>query len=100
MTATARRETLLLPIAVLIQAAALVWLGSTWHPALAGIAAIGGRGALLILPRGFAQTLARVRTLAHSLRWYHCLWALLCLSEMGFRVRDVQSIEDNPLGGW
>src|SRR5438309_1233074 len=44
--------------------------------------------------------LAKSRTLAASLRWWHWLWLLVFLSGLVFRIRDIETIHDAPVDAW
>src|SRR6266566_2152461 len=44
--------------------------------------------------------LARIRTLAASMRWWHWLWLLVFISGLVFRVRDIETVQQAPLDAW
>lgn len=83
---------------VLSQAAALVWLGDRLNAALAAAILTSGALALIFVPAVTTQAVAGIR--AMNLEWWHWLWAMLFCSDFVFRIRDAQSIEDDPLDAW
>lgn len=83
---------------VLAQAAVLVWLGDRLNIVLATAILAAGALVLVFAPTAALQAIARVRQM--RIEWWHWIWALLFCSDFVFRIRDVQSIEDNPLDGW
>lgn len=100
MTAVLRRDNVLLAALLLVQVMLLVWLAGIMRTPRAALAVMGAVTAAFLAPTAMGQTLTRVRALIGHLRWWHGLWALLFCSDFVFRVRDIQSIEDNPLDGW
>ena len=100
MTAILRRDHFLLAALLIAQATLLVWLTGLMSAPQAALVVMGAAAAATFAPAALGQTFARIRTLAGHLSWWHALWALLFCSDFVFRVRDVQSIEDNPLDAW
>lgn len=100
MTAVFRRDLLLLAAVVLLQAAALVWIGNQLTAPLAAAIVVGVTASALVVPAAATQIFAHIRSLAARLQWWHGAWALLLCSDFVFRVRDVQAIQDNPLDMW
>lgn len=56
--------------------------------------------ALCVLLHALPQVIRRWRMLRQQLTWWHALWLLLFLSSLVFRIRDVQSIKDEPIDLW
>ena len=100
MTALLRRDFTLLAVLVLLQAGTLVWLGGAFDFRLAAVTVIGLLLAATVLPAAGSHALAGLRVLFHRLTWWQWLWALLFLSDLTFRERDVQSVMDSPLDAW
>jgi O-antigen ligase len=100
MTAILRRDNVLLAALLLLQAMLLVWLTGMMSAPQAALVVTGAAAAAVLAPLVIGQAWARIRTLASHLSWWHGLWALLFCSDFVFRVRDVQSIQDNPLDAW
>ena len=91
-------ELISLTAIVLVQAAVLVWLGDRLSAGLAAVILTGGAVAFFFAPKASAQALAGIRDL--NLQWWHWIWAMLFCSDFVFRIRDAQSIADDPLDGW
>lgn len=53
-----------------------------------------------ILLWGLRSAPAKLKSLRLQLRWWHFLWLFVFLSGQVFRIRDVQSIQSNPLDFW
>jgi O-antigen ligase len=49
---------------------------------------------------GAPAAIAKVRSLATRLRWWHWLWLLVYLSGLVFRVRDLDTARGSPLDVW
>jgi O-antigen ligase len=56
--------------------------------------------ALCVLLLALPQAMRRWRMLRQQLTWWHALWLLLFLSSLVFRIRDVESIRDEPIDLW
>src|SRR6266498_1158060 len=56
-------------------------------------------GSFIIL-WGLQSAPAKLKSLTTHLRWWHFLWLFVFLSGQVFRIRDVQSIQANPLDFW
>lgn len=71
------------------------------HGDVAAIAAlfVVPAGALL-LAVGTRRALGLLKSLTGHLRWWHTLWLLIFASALVFRVRGVNSIEQNPVDAW
>lgn len=91
-------EYLWLTAIVLAQAGTLVWLGDRLSAELAALILTVSAAAIIFVPRALSQALGTVR--AMKLEWWHWIWAMLFCSDFVFRIRDAQSIEDNPLDAW
>ena len=61
---------------------------STARTAVALIVLVG----IVLIPIALGQSFEKVTALVKSLQWWHGLWLILFLSELGFRTRDDQSI--------
>ena len=42
----------------------------------------------------------KIKTLLSKLHWWHVLWLLAFLSGLGFRIRETETIQENPLDFW
>ncbi len=91
---------ILLSTIVLLQAAVLVWLGDRLTAGVAAVVLIGGVAGCAAIPTAAAQAFARIRLLARTVQWWHWLWAFLFCSDFVFRLRNSQSIQDDPLDFW
>jgi O-antigen ligase len=54
----------------------------------------------VVLLWGLRSAAAKLETLRSQLRWWHFLWLFVFLSGQVFRIRDVASIQSNPLDVW
>jgi hypothetical protein len=86
--------------------ATLVLVGVCFHLATFALD-YGGTAALLIAfplaalaTRSLLWNPPKILDLFKDLRWYHGLWLLVFLSGLVFRVREVESIRENPLDYW
>jgi exopolysaccharide production protein ExoQ len=93
-------DSVFLTTIVLLQAALLVWLGDRLSATLAAIIVMSGVAVCATVPGAASQASALIRSLARNLRWWHWLWAFLFCSDFVFRMRDAQSIQDDPLDSW
>src|SRR5579884_3585878 len=100
MTTILRREWLIFIAFALLQAAAMVWLSSRFSAVSAAVIVVATTAAGIVLPGAVLGSVARIRVLFASLRWWHALWAMLLCSDFVFRIRDAQTIKDNPLDLW
>lgn len=55
---------------------------------------------ILAVPGALRQAAAGFGALRRQLRWWHLLWLLLFLSDMTFRIRDANEIQDSPVDFW
>lgn len=53
-----------------------------------------------ILFWGLSSAPTKLKSLRMQLRWWHFLWLFVFLSGQVFRIRDVASIQSNPLDVW
>src|SRR5258708_31443642 len=85
---------------VFLQAAILVWLGDELSAGVAAVVLIASIAVCAAIPAAAIGAFTRVRSLGRNVRWWHWLWACLFFSDFVFRMRDVQSIQDDPLDAW
>jgi O-antigen ligase len=55
---------------------------------------------LLFAFLALSQGIGKLQNLGKHLVWWHALWFLLCLSALVFRIRDINSIRDEPVDLW
>ncbi|KAB2834386.1 MAG: O-antigen ligase family protein [Candidatus Dadabacteria bacterium] len=92
------------PLIVVIVVASLIGIGilvtsERFNEHVLLLVALGLPAALLVL-RAFYVSSFRFRVLISQLRWWHMLWLLMLLSGLVFRIRDTETIQQNPIDSW
>lgn len=63
------------------------------------LVALGLPAGLLVMRAMYISSF-RFRVLVSQLRWWHMLWLLVFLSGLVFRIRDTETVQQNPIDSW
>jgi len=96
---TARRISIFAAL-VLVQAFAISAILDRFSALLGFLVLALAAVILLAVPAALRQVKASVGALGRQLRWWHWLWLFLFLSDLTFRIRDANEIQDSPVDFW